>query len=128
MRHAVHDLHLTSLDVIHAGEHTFPLGDKLRGVATSRLLQDAAVEITQPVYLGISGSMVEFMDQRFGRETIRKLLAAVTIAEALKILNTSEAQLFEDWKARGGPGPAVRRAAPEPRPHRQLSCMEATHG
>jgi hypothetical protein len=35
--------------------------------------------------------MVEFVDQRYGRETVRKLLAAVTNAEALRILNTTEA-------------------------------------
>ena len=35
---------------------------------------------------GVSGSMVEFVDQRSGRETIRKLLAAVTNAEAFRNL------------------------------------------
>lgn len=40
MRIALEDLRLTSLDVIHAGEHTFPLGAKLRAVAMSRLLKD----------------------------------------------------------------------------------------
>jgi hypothetical protein len=48
----------------------------------------------------VSGSLVEFDGQRHGRETIRKLLASVTNAEALKILNTTEARLIEEWKAR----------------------------
>jgi hypothetical protein len=43
--------------------------------------------------------MVEFVDQRFGRETIRKLLAATTNAEALMILGTTEEKFIEDWKA-----------------------------
>jgi hypothetical protein len=48
---------------------------------------------------GVSGSMVEFVDQRHGREIIRKLLAATTNAEALRILNTTETQFLADWKA-----------------------------
>jgi predicted AAA+ superfamily ATPase len=42
MRIAFEDLRLTSLDVIHAGEHTFPLGSKLRAVAMGRLLKDVS--------------------------------------------------------------------------------------
>jgi hypothetical protein len=48
---------------------------------------------------GVSGSMVEFVDKRFGRDVIRKLLTAQTNEEALKILNTTEAQFLENWKA-----------------------------
>jgi predicted AAA+ superfamily ATPase len=40
MRHAMSDLHLRSLDVIHAGERTFPMDQKIRAVAFRRLLQD----------------------------------------------------------------------------------------
>ena len=40
MRHARQDLGLTSLDVIHAGEHTYPLSEGIRAVAFARLLQD----------------------------------------------------------------------------------------
>jgi hypothetical protein len=40
MRTALVDLKLTRLDVIHAGEHTFPLDRKVRAVALSRLLDD----------------------------------------------------------------------------------------
>jgi len=40
MRVALTDLGLQRLDVIHAGEHTFPLAPKVRAVALSRLLQD----------------------------------------------------------------------------------------
>jgi predicted AAA+ superfamily ATPase len=40
MRYALSDLHLRSLDVIHAGEKTFPMDKKIRAVAFGRLLQD----------------------------------------------------------------------------------------
>jgi hypothetical protein len=40
MRNALSDLRLERLDVIHAGEETFPMGDRVRAVALSRLLDD----------------------------------------------------------------------------------------
>lgn len=42
MRIAMQDLSLDSLDVIHAGPHTFPLGERIRGVAAVRMLDDIA--------------------------------------------------------------------------------------
>jgi predicted AAA+ superfamily ATPase len=42
MRNASRDLELKSLDVIHAGEQTFPLAPRIRAVAFSRLLEDLA--------------------------------------------------------------------------------------
>jgi hypothetical protein len=40
MLSAAKDLHLDSLDVIHAGHETFPLARGIRAVALSRLLTD----------------------------------------------------------------------------------------
>ena len=40
MRHALLDLNLTRLDVIHAGEHTFPLNKKIRAVPLQQLLTE----------------------------------------------------------------------------------------
>jgi uncharacterized protein len=40
MRQAFTDLKLQRLDVIHAGDETFPLGPRLRAVALGRLLAD----------------------------------------------------------------------------------------
>jgi len=40
MQTALADLHLDSLDVIHAGENSFPLAEKIRAVSISRLLED----------------------------------------------------------------------------------------
>ncbi|MBI4579131.1 MAG: ATP-binding protein [Planctomycetes bacterium] len=40
MRIALADLHLSRLDVIHAGDETFPLDRRIRAVAMSRLIDD----------------------------------------------------------------------------------------
>ena len=40
MHVALTDLKLERLDVLHAGEHTFPLAPRIRAVAARRLLQD----------------------------------------------------------------------------------------
>jgi exopolyphosphatase/pppGpp-phosphohydrolase len=40
MRAALDDLGLERLDVVHAGERTFPLAEKIRAVAFSRLFED----------------------------------------------------------------------------------------
>ena len=40
MRAALADLRLERLDVIHAGEHTFPLADTVRAVALRRIFED----------------------------------------------------------------------------------------
>ena len=40
MREAIKDLRLERLDVIHAGEVTFPLADKIRAVALAQITKD----------------------------------------------------------------------------------------
>lgn len=40
MRAALADLRLSRLDVIHAGDHTFPLAPRIRAVAVNRLIED----------------------------------------------------------------------------------------
>jgi predicted AAA+ superfamily ATPase len=40
MHSALNDLKLKSLDVVHAGEHTFPLARDVRAVAACRLMTD----------------------------------------------------------------------------------------
>ncbi len=40
MRNGLSDLKLKRLDVIHAGDETFPMGDKIRAVSFARLLND----------------------------------------------------------------------------------------
>jgi hypothetical protein len=48
---------------------------------------------------GVSGSMVEFVDKRYGRDFVKKLLAVVSNDEALKLLKTTESELLQAWKA-----------------------------
>jgi hypothetical protein len=40
MQHAVANLKLSRLDVIHAGDETFPMKDKIRAVALQNILKD----------------------------------------------------------------------------------------
>ena len=40
MRHALQDLKLRRLDVVHAGDTTFPLANRIRAVSVKRLLTD----------------------------------------------------------------------------------------
>ena len=40
MRSSLHDLGLDAIDVIHAGEETFPLSENIRAVAVARLTED----------------------------------------------------------------------------------------
>jgi hypothetical protein len=40
MRSALEDLELQSLDVIHAGEHAFPLAPNVRAVPAARVLDE----------------------------------------------------------------------------------------
>jgi hypothetical protein len=47
---------------------------------------------------GVSGSIVAFVDLRYGREVLLKLLAVVRNEEALKLLNTTEEELLGAWK------------------------------
>ncbi|VGO15563.1 hypothetical protein PDESU_04148 [Pontiella desulfatans] len=42
MRHALADLKLDRLDVLHAGDHTFPLAENIRAVSIKHLLNDIA--------------------------------------------------------------------------------------
>jgi hypothetical protein len=42
MHIALADLRLDSLDVIHAGEHTFPIGEKVRALSCAHLLKELA--------------------------------------------------------------------------------------
>jgi len=36
------DLRLESLDLVHAGDHTFPIGERMRAVAVRELLEAVA--------------------------------------------------------------------------------------
>jgi hypothetical protein len=42
MKHAIADLKLNRLDIIHAGDQIFPMGKKIRAVALRNILEDKA--------------------------------------------------------------------------------------
>jgi hypothetical protein len=48
---------------------------------------------------GVSGSLVEFIDNRYGREMVRKLLPVVSNDEAMKQLNITEVEFLAAWRA-----------------------------
>lgn len=48
---------------------------------------------------GVSGSLVRFIDERFGREVIVRMLPLTTEEEVLSLLGWSEAELLENWTA-----------------------------
>lgn len=47
---------------------------------------------------GLSGSMVQFLDTRFGRETLFTLLKFKTKAEMLSAIGLSEQELLDGWR------------------------------
>jgi hypothetical protein len=47
---------------------------------------------------GVCGSMVKFIDDRYGRKVLRKMLTAVTNDQALALLSLSESQFLADWR------------------------------
>jgi hypothetical protein len=48
---------------------------------------------------GVCGSMVEFVDKRYGRNVTKELLVVVSNEEALKRLGMTESEFLEAWKA-----------------------------
>jgi hypothetical protein len=48
---------------------------------------------------GVSGSMVEFVDKRYGRDVVKRLLPVVSNEMSMKVLNTTEDRFLEAWKA-----------------------------
>lgn len=47
---------------------------------------------------GLSGSVVMFIEHKYGRAKLRELLSSPKKEEVLSILKTTEAQLLADWK------------------------------
>jgi len=46
----------------------------------------------------VSGSIVQFIENKYGKDIIRKLLSNTKQEEILKLLNTNEEKLIKDWK------------------------------
>ncbi len=52
-----------------------------------------------PSRYALAGSLVRFVETRFGRPRVVRLLSATTNAEALQVLGTTESELLREWKA-----------------------------
>jgi len=51
-----------------------------------------------PYRYGVAGSLVAYVDDRWGRETLRAALEVTTQHELLTLLGTTEADLLADWE------------------------------
>lgn len=47
---------------------------------------------------GLSGSMVDYINRRFGRPTLEKLLKATDLSQVLEVLQLSEEELIANWR------------------------------
>jgi hypothetical protein len=53
---------------------------------------------TGKIKYGLSGSVVQFIDHKYGREQLKRLLPLNKKSEVLSILKTTEAELLEEWQ------------------------------
>lgn len=53
---------------------------------------------TGKIKYGLSGSVVMFIDHRYGRTTLKELLPLSKKSEILALLKTTEQELLSDWK------------------------------
>jgi hypothetical protein len=53
---------------------------------------------TGPHRYGMAGSLALYIAQKYGRETLFKLLSCTSNAQILEILGTNEAHLLKDWQ------------------------------
>ena len=79
------------LEVSHAGRATEALAS---GEGPERL----ADAWSGPYRYGVAGSLVAYVDERWGRETLRAALEVTTQDEMLALLGTTEAELLADWE------------------------------
>ena len=98
--------YIEKLDWLVEGAATFVSG-QLDAKRTQRIKQIIA-ENKAPLTLdnfwkgqekyGLSGSMVAYIDNKYGRNKLFELLTQTSKAAALKLLAVSEKQLLADWK------------------------------
>lgn len=80
------------LDARHAGRAAEALA---AGQAPASLAEAWA----GPYRYGVAGSMAAFIDDRWGRETLRRSLRATSAAELLGLLGVGEDEFLEEWRA-----------------------------
>ena len=98
--------YIEKLDWLVEGVATFVSGqlDANRSQRIKQLIKENKVPSTldnfwkgQEKY-GLSGSMVAYIDNKYGRNTLFELLRQTNKEAALKSLDISETQLLADWK------------------------------
>jgi len=97
---------ITGLDWFLEGLATYASGqcDPIRMEAVKSAMEQNEVPDnldqfwTGNIRYGLSGSMVMFIDHRYGREKVTSLLGLNRKADLLEALNTSESQLLEQWR------------------------------
>lgn len=88
------------LAVLVSGQLDGPRGADARAAIAANAAPTSLANAWSGRYrYGVSGSMVQYVDQHYGRATIVALLAATTQQQALDRLGVSEAQFLSDWRA-----------------------------
>ena len=73
-------------------------GRAAEAIEADRAPERLAEAWSGPYRYGVAGSMVEFIDRRWGRETVREALTAQSQAELLGLLRTTEPTFLADWR------------------------------
>jgi hypothetical protein len=97
---------VTGIDWFVEGLATYASGqcDSLRMAEVKKAIEENNLPIsldkfwTGKLKYGLSGSMVLFMDHKYGRSKLKELLPFSKNIEILTALNTTEPALLHDWK------------------------------
>ncbi len=93
------DWFIEGLGVYGSGQLTKDRIEHMRTAVAAGEVPHALSKIwTGPNRYGFAGSLVRYVDQKWGRETIVRLLKSRSSAEALTILDTDENALVAGWQ------------------------------
>ncbi|MGB6157964.1 MAG: hypothetical protein WBH45_06765 [Acidobacteriaceae bacterium] len=93
------DWFIEGLAVYGSGQLTQERLQQIHSAVVAGQVPDALSKIwTGPNRYGFAGSLVRYVDQKWGRATIVRLLKARSSAEALGTLNTNEKTLLAGWR------------------------------
>jgi hypothetical protein len=88
------------LAVLVSGQLDGPRGADARAAIAANAAPTSLANAWSGRYrYGVSGSLVAYVDEHYGRATVIALLAATTQQQALDRLGVSEAQFLSDWRA-----------------------------
>lgn len=94
------DWFIEGLAVFGSGQLTKGRLDRMRAAIADNQAPEALSKVwTGPNRYAFAGSLVRYVDQKWGRATIVRLLRVRSSAEALAILHTEEKSLLAGWRA-----------------------------